>query len=112
MPRTRARVASSSGDLTGDGGDDGTAATGDGAAAGAGDGGGASAETMQQTELIDLALDCGLATKNFPMTRIVQLFDDANKASGGGAVDYGEKLRRKRSMFSEYLRGRSTYLGR
>jgi len=48
---------------------------------------GASAETMQQTELVDLALDCGLATKEFPMTRIVSLFDETNQARGSTDTD-------------------------
>ena len=38
-------------------------------------------ETMQQGELVDLALDCAIATKDFPMTKLVQLFDEVNKAS-------------------------------
>ena len=34
-----------------------------------------SLETMQQTELVDLALDCGLATGAFPMARVQLVFD-------------------------------------
>jgi hypothetical protein len=34
-----------------------------------------SLETMQQTELVDLALDCGLATAAFPMARVQLVFD-------------------------------------
>ena len=49
------------------------------------DGATASAETMQQAELVDLALDCGLSTKDLPMTRIVSLFDEVNR--GRGATD-------------------------
>ncbi|KOO22536.1 hypothetical protein Ctob_006009 [Chrysochromulina tobinii] len=49
--------------------------------------GGAAASTMQQTELVDLALDCGLATKDFPMTRIVSLFDVVNRSRGATDSD-------------------------
>ena len=34
-----------------------------------------SLETMEQTELVDLVLDCGLATKAFPMARVQAVFD-------------------------------------
>jgi hypothetical protein len=39
-------------------------------------------ETMQQAELVDLALDCGLATDAFPMARVQAVFAraDATKA--------------------------------
>merc|ERR1719473_1137309 len=56
--------------------------TGDG-----GEAGSWAAETMQQTELVDLALDCGLATSAFPMTRLVSLFEAENKRSGAGDSD-------------------------
>ena len=49
--------------------------------------GSSSAETMQQTELIDLALDTGLASKAYPMTKIVSLFEAENKRSGVGDTD-------------------------
>ena len=55
-----------------------------------GDGAGAagwSAETMQQTELVDLVLDVGLATKAFPMTKISSLFEAENKRNGAGDQD-------------------------
>ena len=42
---------------------------------------GYTAATMQQGELVDLALDCALATKAFPMTKIVATFDEVNRAS-------------------------------
>ena len=53
----------------------------------AGLGGDWSAETLQQTELVDLVLDTGLATKTFPMTMIVALFEAENKRNGAGDSD-------------------------
>ena len=49
--------------------------------------GGWSADTMQQSELVDLALDTGLATDAFPMTRVISLFEAENKRSGAGDAD-------------------------
>ena len=48
------------------------------------------AMTMQQTELVDLALDVGLATQAFPMVRVQNIFeradqnDDKRKAADNG----------------------------
>ena len=50
-------------------------------------GGAWSSATMQQTELVDLALDCGLATSAFPMTKVTALFEGENKRNGSGDAD-------------------------
>ena len=41
-------------------------------------GGSHAADTMQQTELTNLALDCGIASEAFPMTRVIQIFERAD----------------------------------
>ena len=43
---------------------------------------------MQQTELVDLALDNNMATKKYPITMIVALFEQVNKESGAGDADF------------------------
>ena len=43
--------------------------------------------TLQQTELVDLALDCGLATKALPMNKLVKLFEEENSRFGAGDQD-------------------------
>jgi hypothetical protein len=47
---------------------------------------------MQQTELVDLALDCGLATKAFPMARVQQVFARADLTDDGKAGDQALEL--------------------
>ena len=42
---------------------------------------------MQQAELVDLAMDNNLATKSYPITMIVALFEQVNKESGVGDAD-------------------------
>jgi len=37
------------------------------------------AETMQQIELTNLALDCGIASETFPMARVIQCFERADQ---------------------------------
>ena len=49
-------------------------------------------ETMQQTELVDLALDCGLATAAFPMARVQLVFARADLVDAGKAGDHGMAL--------------------
>ena len=49
-------------------------------------------ETMQQTELVDLALDCGLATKAFPMARVQLVFSRADLVDDGKGSDHGMAL--------------------
>mgnify|MGYP003331526495 CR=1 FL=1 len=39
----------------------------------------ATAQTMQQTELTDLALDCDIATQAFPMVRVINIFERADQ---------------------------------
>ena len=51
-----------------------------------------SLETMQQTELVDLALDCGLATKAFPMARVQLVFSRADLVDDGKGSDHGMAL--------------------
>ena len=62
----------------------------------AGSGSAAAAETMQQTELINLALDVGLATDTFPMARVQGVFERAdqtdNKRGGDNGLAYHEFL--------------------
>ena len=36
-------------------------------------------ETMQQTELVDLAIDCGLTGEGFPMARVQNVFERADQ---------------------------------
>ena len=48
--------------------------------------------TMQQTELVDLALDCGLATTGFPMSRVQLVFARADLADDGKGGDHGMAL--------------------
>ena len=49
-------------------------------------------ETMQQTELVDLALDCGLATAAFPMARVQLVFARADMTDDGKAGDQALEL--------------------
>ena len=42
---------------------------------------------MQQAELVSLAMDYGLPTEAFTITRIVALFEQVNKESGAGDAD-------------------------
>ena len=49
-------------------------------------------ETMQQTELVDLALDCGLATAAFPMARVQLVFARADMTEAGKAGDQALEL--------------------
>ena len=49
-------------------------------------------ETMQQTELVDLALDCGLATAAFPMARVQLVFARAAMTVDGKAGDQAWEL--------------------
>ena len=42
---------------------------------------------MQQAELVDLVADCGLATPQFNLAKIVKLFDDVNKQAGASDSD-------------------------
>ena len=37
------------------------------------------AETLQQTELVDLAFDCGLASDAFPMARVEEVLMEATR---------------------------------
>jgi hypothetical protein len=46
-----------------------------------------STDTLQQTELVDLALDCGLATKQFSMAKVVALFEAENARNGAADAD-------------------------
>jgi len=48
--------------------------------------------TMQQTELIDLALDCGLATDSFPMARVQGVFARADQTDDGKGGDHALEL--------------------
>ena len=54
------------------------------------------AETLQQTELIDLVLDCGLASEAFPMARVQNVFERADqtddKKGGDNALELHEFL--------------------
>ena len=47
------------------------------------------AETMQQTELVDLALDCDLPNEAFPMVRVQNIFERADQANGSSQGDNG-----------------------
>ena len=47
---------------------------------------------MQQTELVDLALDCGLATAAFPMARVQLVFARADLTDDGKAGDMALEL--------------------
>jgi hypothetical protein len=49
----------------------------------------ATALTMQQSELTDLALDCSLATADFPMERVVQVFESADAVKDPAALKKG-----------------------
>ena len=49
----------------------------------------ATALTMQQAELTDLALDCSLATADFPMERVVQVFESADAVKDPAALKKG-----------------------
>ena len=42
---------------------------------------------MQQAELVDLAMDSNLPTKQYPITQIIGLFEQVNKESGVGDAD-------------------------
>ena len=46
----------------------------------AGDDGG-SAESIEQTELVDLALDCGFVTEQFSMARVAEVFASTDRES-------------------------------
>ena len=50
------------------------------------------AETMQQTELVDLALDCGLATDSFPMARVQGVFARADQTDDGKGGDHALEM--------------------
>ena len=43
---------------------------------------------MQQAELVDLILDNKLATKAYPITKVVALFEQINNEAGGGDADF------------------------
>ena len=45
----------------------------------AGSGSATAAMTMQQTELVDVALDCGLTSETFPMVRVQNIFERADQ---------------------------------
>ena len=47
---------------------------------------------MEQTELVDLVLDCGLATKAFPMARVQAVFARADLTDDGKAGDQALEL--------------------
>ena len=49
-------------------------------------------ETMQQAELVDLALDCGLATDAFPMARVQAVFARADATDDGKLGDSALEL--------------------
>jgi hypothetical protein len=46
----------------------------------AGDDGG-SAESIEQTELVDLALDCGFVNEHFSMSRVAEVFASTDRES-------------------------------
>jgi hypothetical protein len=48
--------------------------------------------TLQQTELVNLALDCCLATEGFPMARVQGVFTRADQAEDGKAGDNALEL--------------------
>ena len=55
----------------------------------------AACETMQQTELVDLALDCDLPSEAFPMVRVQNIFERADQVTGGtgdGSLEMHEFL--------------------
>ena len=58
----------------------------------AGSGSAHAAETMQQTELTNLALDCGLATEAFPMARVQGVFARADQTDDGRGGDHALEL--------------------
>eukprot|EP00966_Prymnesium_polylepis_P332883 7388354-Prymnesium_polylepis.1 len=62
----------------------------------AGSGSAQSSETLQQTELVNLSLDVGLATEAFPMARVQQVFERAdqpvNRKDKNNALDVSEFL--------------------
>ena len=43
---------------------------------------------MQQAELVDLALDNKMATREYPITKLIALFERSNRESGGGDADF------------------------
>jgi hypothetical protein len=61
-----------------------------------GSGSTAAMETMEQTELVNLAIDCGLATDAFPMSRVQGVFTRADLKDDGklgdGALELHEFL--------------------
>jgi hypothetical protein len=54
-------------------------------------GGNEGAATMQQQELVDLALDCSLASEAFPMERVIEVFESADAVKDAKAIAKGAK---------------------
>ena len=68
------------------------------AKAGAAGGGSAKAgETLQQTELVSLALDCGITSEVFPMARVLGIFFSADAADASGEA--GDRALRLHEFF-------------
>ena len=61
----------------------------------------ASAQTMQQTELQNLALDCGLSSEQFSMTRVINIFARADQVDDTFKVSAADR----RVMTGETAKG-------
>ena len=68
-------------------------------------------ETMQQTELVDLALDCGLATAAFPMARVQLVFARADMTEAGKAGDQFQRGGGNSGTSSTALQSRTAQAG-